>query len=127
MLDPNVYEPNETVNSVVGCLISDSRNVYDKVNSEELSAKGAERKTDIELLSVKASQKVNKTILRWVHSEAQLGNALTKGDAKELELYYKSGYQWRIVHDDLMRSARKRRSDGVATLDNTHEKVVQPQ
>ena len=87
-----------------------TRNVYDKLQSEELSPKGAERRTDIELLALKAAQKRNHVVVRWVHSEAQLGNALTKAGAKELDLFYTMKGMWRIVEDDGMRSARKRRS-----------------
>lgn len=115
---PNVFEITDTVNIIPGCIISDSRNVYDKLQCEEISAKGAERRTDIELLSVKASQKQTKLIVRWVHSEAQLGNALTKAQAKELEMYYTMGGCWKIVEDDQMRSARKRRSEGIPALNN---------
>ena len=49
---------------------------------------------------------------RWVHSEAQLGNALTKGGAKELEPFYRGGQQWKTVSDEQMQSARKRRQNG---------------
>ena len=60
-----------------GCLITDSRNVYDKLNTEVLTVQDAEKKANLELLSVKEYLKV-----RWVHSEAQLANALTKRAAK---------------------------------------------
>ena len=35
-----VFDINETVNRVVGVLISDSRNVYDRLQTEELSTQG---------------------------------------------------------------------------------------
>ena len=88
----NVFDVNETVNRVPGCVISDSRNVYDKLQTEEFSVKGSERRTDLEMLCLKSAQRKNAVELRWVHSEAQLGNALTKAGAKELEMYYKNGY-----------------------------------
>ena len=113
---PCVFDVDKTVNKVLGCVISDSRTIYDKLMTEELSVKGAERRTDLELLSMKHSQRVNHTILRWVHSESQIANALTKGGAKELELYYKMNGVWRIVVDAEMRSARKRRQDGLDVL-----------
>ena len=118
MSQPNVFDVNEIVNQIPGCIISDSRNVYDKLASAELSPKGAERRTDIELLAMKAAQKRNNVLVRWVHSEAQIGNALTKPNAKELDLYYSMGFRWRIVEDDSMQSARKRRGNGVPALAN---------
>lgn len=114
--EPNIFDVDGVTNEIFGCIISDSRNVYDKLNNEELSTKGAERRTDIELLCAKSSQKNNQTKVRWVHSEAQLGNALTKANTKELEMFYRMGHQWRIVHDPFMKSAKKRRSEGINTL-----------
>ena len=113
----DVFHVEDMAKRIPGCLISDSRNVYDKLQTAELSAKGAERRTDIELLCLKASQRSTNLVIRWVHSEAQLGNALTKGGAKELESYYGLGGLWRIVHDPQMRSARKRRQDGLAPFE----------
>ena len=121
-------EPDATVTRVCGAVITDSRNVYDKLHTEVLSIKGAEKKSNIELLSLKEAQVRTQVIMRWVHSEAQLGNSLTKRNAnKELELYYKMGHTWRIVEDPQMRSARKRRTEGLNTLqsDDTHDGVYQ--
>ena len=110
-------EPDRTVSKVTGCVVSDSRNVYDKLQTEVLVIKGAEKKANIELLSLKEAQVRIKVIIRWVHSEAQLANSLTKKNGgKELELYYRMGYTWKIVEDPQMRSARKRRQAGVDTL-----------
>ena len=116
----NVFDVDETVNQVEGCVISDSRNVYDKLMTEELSVKGAEKRSDLELLCLKSAQRNHNVVLRWVHSEAQLANALTKGGAKELELFYKMNGAWRIVCDDLMRSARKRRKEGLSVFQQQH-------
>ena len=78
----------------------DFRNVYDKLQSEVLAIKGAEKKANIELLSLKEAQKRTGVIVRWVHSEAQLGNSLIKKHGgKELELFYRMQRAWRIVED----------------------------
>ena len=114
---PNIFDVDGTANVVPGCVISDSRNVFDKLNTEELSTKGAERRTDIELLCIKSSQRNNGLEVRCVHSEAQLSNALTKSGAKELDLYYQMGHRWRIVHDPKMMSAKKRKSHGITTFE----------
>ena len=123
---PNIFDVDRTVNLIDGCLISDSRNVFDKLQTDELSVKGAERRTDLELLSLKSAQKHNHVKLRWVHSQAQLGNALTKAGAKELELFYQTGMQWRIVSDDQMRSARKRQQQGIPTLEHSKTNPQDP-
>ena len=93
--------PEQDVKNITGCLITDSRNVYDKLATTVLSIKGAE------------SQLQTGLILRWVHSEAQLANALTKKhNCKEMDLFYHMNHAWKIVEDPEMRSARKRRADG---------------
>ncbi|OLP95920.1 Copia protein [Symbiodinium microadriaticum] len=114
----NVRRPNETVTKVTGCLVTDSRNVYDKLVTEVLVIKGKEKKTNIELLALKEAQKNHGVIIRWVHSEAQLANALTKHSSQKMELYYRMQHTWRIVEDDQMMSARRRKTAGLAPLGN---------
>ena len=47
---PNVFDVDATVSQVEGCVISDSRNVYDKHMTEELRVKGTNKRSDLELL-----------------------------------------------------------------------------
>ena len=114
----DVRAPDAMVRRTPGTLITDSRDVFDKLQTEVLVVKGASKRTDIELLSLKEAQQNTLLTVRWVHSEAQLANALTKGGpCQELELFYRMGHQWRIVEDEAMRSARKRKSEGLAPLE----------
>ena len=56
--------------------------------------------------------------MRWVHSEAQLANSLTKaGGLREYDLYYKMGHQWRLVEDTSMMSAKRRKEMGLQPLE----------
>ncbi|CAE7632887.1 unnamed protein product, partial [Symbiodinium sp. CCMP2456] len=122
--DVDVRDPNACVLKVPGTLVTDSRNVYDKLATEVLSIKGAERKSNLELLSVKEAQMRTQLQVRWVHSEAQLANSLTKQNGgHELELFYRMNQAWRIVEDPTMRSARKRKADGVPPLASTSSHV----
>lgn len=52
----NLRHVNEAVNSIPGCLITDSRNVYDKMKTEVVCTRGTERRVDIELMSLKHGQ-----------------------------------------------------------------------
>ena len=113
----DVRHPEKSVRRVGGVLITDSRNVYDKLNTEVLVVKGAEKRTNLELLSLKESQDTTNLVIRWVHSEAQLANSLTKGGSKELELFYRMNAAWRIVEDPNMQSARKRKTKGLEPLE----------
>ncbi|CAE7357392.1 RE1 [Symbiodinium sp. CCMP2592] len=118
----DVRNPAADVGKVLGCLITDSRNVYDKLVTAVLTIKGAEKRTNIEMVALKESQEQTGLVLRWVHSEAQLANALTKrGNCKELELFYNMGHCWKIVEDPEMRSARRRRVDGELPLSSKGE------
>ncbi|CAE7273716.1 RE1 [Symbiodinium sp. CCMP2592] len=118
----NVRDAQAAVRKVPGCLVTDSRNVYDKVNQEVLVVKGAEKRTDLELLGLKEAQAATSLVIRWVHSEAQLANSLTKhGNCPEIELYYQMQHQWRIVEDEQMRSARRRKQEGIAPLAGCNE------
>ncbi|OLP88416.1 Copia protein [Symbiodinium microadriaticum] len=113
----DLRHPNKTVSKVPGYVITDSRNVYDKLATAMFSVNGAEKKANIELMGLKEAQEATGVIMRWVHSEAQLANALTKAQQhRELELYYRMQHQWRIVEDTEMKSARKRKNEGLEPL-----------
>ena len=117
---PDVHDPDSLVRRIPGCLITDARNVYDKLKTEVLTIKGAEKRSNIELISLKSSQHTTGLDIRWVHSEAQLANGLTKaGSGKELELFYRMKQAWRIVEDDQMRSARRRKTQGMEPLEQS--------
>ncbi|CAE7358286.1 nphp3 [Symbiodinium sp. CCMP2592] len=122
-------DPEGCATKVVGCLISDSRNVYDKLATEVLSIKGAEKRSNLELLSLKEAQQRTGLQIRWVHSEAQLSNPLTKaGGPKELELFYRMGNVCKIVEDPDMLSAKRRKAKGLDPLQSqTEVKPQQPQ
>ena len=59
----DVFDINTTVNMVVGGVISDSRNVYDRLQTEEFNTHGAERRTSLELMCVKHAQRHNQVSL----------------------------------------------------------------
>ena len=121
----DVRQPNATVARVNGYLITDSRNVYDKLVTEVLVIKGAEKETNIELLSVKEAQQSTGVQVRWVHSEAQLANGLTKsGLSREFELFYQMQGKWRIVEDPSMMSARRRKQMGLQPLEAETKKSI---
>ena len=117
--NPNLHHPDDLVKLTGGCVVTDSRNVYDKLETEVLVIKGAEKRTSIELLAIKESQQNTQVCMRWVHSEAQLANSLTKAGsvgAREYELYYRMGHQWRLVEDESMMSAKRRKDLGLEPL-----------
>ena len=115
----DVRSINATVNQIAGSLVTDSRNVYDKLDTETLNIRGAEKRTDLELLALKEAQTRNAVAIRWVHSEAQLANGLTKGgEFKQLELFYSMNQKRRLVGDVEKASARRRKALGLGPLEN---------
>ena len=123
----NIRNVNVTVNHISGCVITDGRNVYDKLSGDVVVAKGAEKRTDIDLMRLKESQMVNQVVLRWVNSDAQLGNGLTKAkELRQFHMFYRMRQCWRIVEDSTMASARKRKQKGQQTLEqDTHPPSAQ--
>ena len=99
--------------------MSDSRNFYDKVSKPVMTIKGAEKRSDIEALIVKESCDRNGLQLRWVHSDAQLGNSLTKPNEKhQFWMFRRMNYSWKIVHDPMMSSAKVRRKQGIEAMED---------
>jgi hypothetical protein len=113
-----IRQVNRLVNTIPGCVITDSRNVFDKTSTEVVCTKGSERRVDLELMALKHSQLRNGVVVRWVHSEAQLANSLTKNEQRQLQLWYSMKQKWRIVQDESMSSARKRREQGKEPLED---------
>ena len=77
---------DKVVNLMPGCVIIDSRNVYDKL-SNKVCVKAMKR-TGLELLTLKGSELTKKVHGGRAHSEAQLANSLNKAkEIKQLNLY----------------------------------------
>lgn len=111
---------NRAVNTVPGCLVTDCQNVYDKLASEAVVLKGAERRTDLELMSLKAAQLRNNVLVRWVNSEARSANPPTKARRlREMMLFYRLNHHWKIVEDETMSSAKTRKLKGQSPLEDT--------
>ena len=116
----DLWDPDGQVRRVPGVLVTDSRNVYDRVEKPYITPKGAQKRVDIELLAIKESQNKNGLSVRWVHSDAQLANTLTKrGEEHQVNRFLAMGQQWRIVDDPDMFSGRKRKEKGLSPLQNS--------
>ena len=98
---PATQDPDSAVGKVARCVITDSRNVYDKLRTEVLSIKGAEKESNIELLSLKEAQARTKVIMRLNWATRLLDTMPTRS------------WNWSTKSDPHMRSARKRRTEGL--------------
>ena len=116
--EANVHDIDSHVSKVGGVLITDSRNVYDRVERPYVTPKGAQRRVDLELLAIKESQTRTHLRVRWVSSQAMLANTLTKrGEDMQMGRFVQLGQRWRIVEDQEMFSGRKRAQMGKSVLD----------
>ena len=112
------WEPDALVKLVPAVLVTDSRNVYDKLEKPYITPKGASKKIDIELLALKESQRNTSLDVRWVNSDAQLANTLTKrGEEHQVARFIALGQRWRIVFDENMFSGKRRKAQGKDPLE----------
>ena len=111
----NIYEH---VSRTCGTLITDSRNVFDRVDKPYITPKGAQKRIDLELITLKESQQETGLRVRWVNSQAMLANSITKrGEDIQMCRFVQLGQRWKIVHDELMFSGRKRQQQGKDVFD----------
>lgn len=99
-------------------VVTDSKNLYDRLDRDSPTVKGEEKRPTIESLSLKDSTWETQMTLWWIHSDAQLANSLTKSTEKQqINLYYQLGQKWHIICDEQMKSARRRKAEGIGPLE----------
>ena len=81
---------------IPGVVVTDSKNVFDRLRDTIFVLKGAEKRISVELMALKEAQTFKKVAISGVHSDAQLADSLTKT-------------HWKINEDEAMRSARNRK------------------
>ena len=114
----NLWSCDDAVKMIDGVLISDSKNLYDRLSQTVLTFRGAEKRTDIESLCLKESMQATKLQIRWVNGDSQLANSLTKeNELHQLFEYHRRQGQWRIVYDPSLLSGRKRKLMGLERLE----------
>ena len=120
----NVRRTGEQVAQVPAVLVTDSTNVYDRLHSEVYVPKGPERRVALEMIGLKQAIEETKLIMRWVHSEAQLANSLTKQtEPLQLTRFFQLGQRWKIVADSLKRSTKTRKKLGLETFENFEDNL----
>lgn len=115
---PNIWNCDEVVNHVPGVLVSDSKNVYDRLSQTMLTLRGAEKRSDLETLCLKEATETASVKVRWVNGDSQLANSLTKdSEPHQCLLFLNKNCRWRIVYDANLISGKKRKALGVGSLD----------
>ena len=92
-----------------GLLITDAKSIYDAITRSETQGLGLqEKQSALELLGVKEQIQRDGTDLRWVHSQAQLADGLTKVGARPVIEKFLEEQLWACKYDPAFESAKKR-------------------
>ncbi|CAK0877495.1 unnamed protein product, partial [Prorocentrum cordatum] len=109
---------------IPGALVTDCKAFYDGVVKSESAGLGLdERRTAIEALALRRALEEGETIVRWVHSHAQLADGMTEASQQAFNVLhaFRKSQRWKIVHDERFLSARKRSALGKGVFDETTE------
>ena len=101
---------DQEIAKVGGCLIIDTKGVFDAIHRSESAALAMQdKRSAVEGLALREGIGRTKTLLRWCHSEANVADALTKLDNRAHELLRKflQSKVWRIVWDPDFTSSKK--------------------
>ena len=122
---PVLRNPDHVLSQVPGVLVTDSRNVYDRMQQPYISPTGEQKRVDLELLVLKESQNRTQLEIRWVNAQAMLANSLTKrGEDQQFDRFVACKYRWKIVDDPNMFSGRERSKRGLDGLDEPELQTV---
>ena len=106
----------ELTRSPVAVLITDCKGLFDAVNRSQSAGLGlSEKRTAIEALSIRQISAASNVSIKWVNSDRQLADILTKQGVipENLDRSLKSN-KWRIVFDSSFTSAKNLRKQARA-------------
>ena len=108
----NLKKPSEAVRQVKGAIVIDAKALFDVLEKRDLNSAGAglrDKFSALEVLCLLESLKENCTEARWVNSEAQLADALTKPLPHGILHKALIEGQWTLTYDPEFTSAKKLR------------------
>ena len=120
--DINLHVRREALLRVPAALVTDCKAFYDGAVKSESAGLGLdERRTAIEALALRRALEEGGTLVRWVHSHAQLADGMTKASFQAFHVLHSflKCQRWKIVHDERFLSARKRSAFGKGIFDET--------
>ena len=120
---------DQAASHTTGYVITDARNLFDKLSRATPVVKGAEKRSDIEAISLRENLDRGNSKILWVNGNAMLANSLTKPQEKsQLMLYVHMGFRWKVIYDENMMSGKKRTRLGLGAFsahNNTQEENKQ--
>ena len=90
-------------------LIVDAKALYDVLHRDELQvSSGSDKRTHLEILTTKDKLRESISHVRWVSSERQYADGLTKTSAAQLLADRLRTHQFKLMDDDSYQAARKK-------------------
>ena len=109
----DMKNPTEAISQIKGVLIVDAKSVYDIMKKRTLNSAALglrDKHVSLEILCLLEAVERLKTETRWVHSEAQLADGLTKVlPPGILHKVLAEGF-WSLIHDPNFTSSKKLRA-----------------
>ena len=112
-IDYPTSQPQQSVKQIPGAIVTDARSLYDIVLKGDQNSSGLglrDKYASLEVLSILQRLKMCDTTVRWVHSNAQLADALTKPLATSSLLQALVEGAWILVEDPTFTSAKRLRA-----------------
>ena len=108
----DVSDPSGFARHTPAALVTDSKNLFDKLKRPTVVIKG-EKRSDIEAIALRQHVEDSDLRMCWVHGGAMIANSLTKpGEKHQLLTYIQLGFRYKIVFDEEMKSEKVRRREG---------------
>ena len=111
-IDLPVRDPASIVKQSPGILVTDAKSLYDIVKKGPQTTSGLglkEKYSVLDMLSVFQRLSKCQTVTRWVHSESQLADAMTKPLANSSLTRALISGTWTLVHDENFTSSKNLR------------------
>ena len=119
---------NLAAQHTAGVLVIDARACYDAIHKGLACAGSAlglkEKNSAAELMALMENIETTQTVVRWVHSHAQLADGLTKPGARHVLKEFLTTQRWNITYDDKMRSAKVRRKVGLHKFEEDYRSAT---
>ena len=108
---PRIYQDEILKNAPTSCLVTDCKGLFDAVDRNKSAGPGlSEKRTAIEALSIRQVTSLANVAVKWVNSDRQLADILTKqGVLTENVGGALQSNEWRIVFDETFTSAKNLR------------------
>ena len=103
------HQPGKLMQKVPGVLVTDAKSLYDVIKKGPMNTSGLglkEKYSVLDMLSLFQRLSLGQTKTRWVHSEAQLADAMTKHSVNNALVRVLINGTWTLVHDENFTSSK---------------------